>query len=131
MILLALKALAGGKMELTAAVCTIQQPGEQSLPFRFRGAALIFAQLLHSVPLCLRHDCLLCIRYDEHILRRVGDPLFHHAHMIRVRYFDNLIYGCTGAWVLSLLGQLSHLWLTPIASIRNYKRSIKVNLTIA
>ena len=39
---------------------------------------------------------------------------FHHAHMIRVRYFDNLICGnlvCgwTGAWVLPLLGQASHL----------------------
>ena len=34
---------------------------------------------------------------------------FHHAHMIRVRYFDNLVCGWTGAWVLSLLGQASHL----------------------
>ena len=76
MILFALKALAGGKVELAAAVCAIQQPGEQTLPFRFCGAALVFAQLLHSVPLCLRNDCLLCIRYDEHILRIVGNPLF-------------------------------------------------------
>ena len=34
---------------------------------------------------------------------------FHHAHMIRVRYFDNLICGWTGAWVLPFLGQESHL----------------------
>ena len=34
---------------------------------------------------------------------------FHHAYMIRVRYFDNLICGWTGAWVLPLLGQASHL----------------------
>ena len=34
---------------------------------------------------------------------------FHHAHMIRVRYFDNLICGWTGAWVLPFLGQASHL----------------------
>ena len=34
---------------------------------------------------------------------------FHHAHMIRVRYFDNLICGRTGAWVLPLHGQASHL----------------------
>ena len=68
MILLALKALAGGKVELAAAVCTIQQPREQSLPFRFCGAAFVFAQLLHSVPLCLRNDCFLRIRYDEHKL---------------------------------------------------------------
>ena len=34
---------------------------------------------------------------------------FHHIHMIRVRYFDNLICRWTGAWVLSLLGQASHL----------------------
>ena len=33
---------------------------------------------------------------------------FHHVHMIRVRYFDNLICGWTGAWVLLLLGQASH-----------------------
>ena len=33
----------------------------------------------------------------------------HHAHMIRVRYFDNLICGWTGAWVLFLLEQESHL----------------------
>ena len=34
---------------------------------------------------------------------------FHHVHMIRVRYFDNLICGWTGAWVLYLLEQASHL----------------------
>ena len=34
---------------------------------------------------------------------------FHHVHTIHVRYFDNLICGWTGAWVLSLLGQASHL----------------------
>ena len=34
---------------------------------------------------------------------------FHHVHMIRVRYFDNLICGWTGAWVLFLLEQPSHL----------------------
>ena len=57
---------------------------------------------------------------------------FHHAHMIHVRYFDNLICGWTGAWVLFLLEQASHLWLTSIASIRNYNKSIKVNhLTVA
>ena len=34
---------------------------------------------------------------------------FHHVHMIHVRYFDNLICGQTGALVLPLLGQASHL----------------------
>ena len=34
---------------------------------------------------------------------------FHHAHMIHVRYFDNLICGWNGAWVLPFLGQASHL----------------------
>ena len=34
---------------------------------------------------------------------------FHHAHMIRVRYFDNLICWWTGAWMLFLLEQASHL----------------------
>ena len=34
---------------------------------------------------------------------------FHHAHMIRVRYFDNLICVWAGAWVMSLLVQASHL----------------------
>ena len=56
---------------------------------------------------------------------------FHHVHMIHVRYFDNLICGWTGAWVLPFLGQASHLWLTPLASICNYERRIKINLTIA
>ena len=34
---------------------------------------------------------------------------FHHAHMIHVRYFDNLICEWTDTWVLPLLGQASHL----------------------
>ena len=34
---------------------------------------------------------------------------FHQAHLIRVRYFDNLICGWTGAWVLFLLEQAYHL----------------------
>ena len=34
---------------------------------------------------------------------------FHHVHMIRVRYFVNLICEWTGAWVLPFLGQASHL----------------------
>ena len=34
---------------------------------------------------------------------------FHHAHMIRVRYFDNLICGWTGACVLPLVGEASDL----------------------
>jgi len=33
----------------------------------------------------------------------------HHVGLIRVRYFDNLICGWTGAWVLFLLEQASHL----------------------
>ena len=46
------------------------------------------------------------------LLRTYGNyrrASFHHAHMIRVRYFDNLVCGWTGAWVLPLLGQASHL----------------------
>ncbi len=42
-ILFALKVLAGGKMEFAVAVCAIQQPGEQSLPFRFCRAVLVLA----------------------------------------------------------------------------------------
>ena len=34
---------------------------------------------------------------------------FHHTHMIRVRYFDNLVCGWTSAWVLPFLGQASNL----------------------
>ena len=34
---------------------------------------------------------------------------FHHAFMIRVRYFNNLISGWTGAWVLPILGLAYHL----------------------
>ena len=35
--------------------------------------------------------------------------IYHHVYLIRVRYFDNLICGWTGAWVLPFLGQASHL----------------------
>ena len=76
MILLALKALAGGEMELAAAVRAINKSCEQSLPFRFHRTAFVFAQLLHSVPLCLRNNGFLRVRHDEHILRIVGNPLF-------------------------------------------------------
>ena len=34
---------------------------------------------------------------------------FHHAHMIRVWYFNNLICGWISAWVLPFIGQASHL----------------------
>ena len=34
---------------------------------------------------------------------------FQHIRMIHVLYFDNLVCGWTGAWVLPLLGQASHL----------------------
>ena len=34
---------------------------------------------------------------------------FHHAHMIRIWYFDNLICGWNGAWVMPLVCQASHL----------------------
>ena len=53
MVLLALKALAGGKVQLVSAVRAEQKPGEEALPFRFCGAAFVFAKLLHPVPLCL------------------------------------------------------------------------------
>ena len=75
-ILFALIALAGGKMELAAAVCTKQKTGEQSLPFCFCRTAFAFSQFLYSIPLCLRNDGILRIGYDEHIFRIVGYPLF-------------------------------------------------------
>ena len=34
---------------------------------------------------------------------------FHHAHMIHVRNFDNLICGWTGTCVMPFVGQASHL----------------------
>ena len=43
-ILLALKALACGKVELAAAIGTKQKTGEESLPFRFCGAAFVGAE---------------------------------------------------------------------------------------
>ena len=39
----------------------------------------------------------------------ISSSHFHHVGLIRVRYFDNLICGWTGAWVLFLLEQASHL----------------------
>ena len=53
MVLLALKALASGKVQLVSTVRAEQKPGEEALPFRFCGAAFVFAKLLHPVPLCL------------------------------------------------------------------------------
>ena len=75
-ILLALKAFACGKVELAAAIGTKQKPGEQSLPFRFCGAAFVFPQFLHPVKLCLRYNRFLCVRQIKHILRLIGNPLF-------------------------------------------------------
>ena len=51
---------------------------------------------------------------------------FHHVGLIRVRYIDNLQHGWTGAWVLFLLEQATHLSLTHLASIRNYEKRIKI-----
>ena len=76
MVLLAVKAFAGSKVQLIPTIGTEQKPGEQSLPFRFHGTAFVFAQLLYSIPLRLRHNSFLRIRHDEHILRIVGNPLF-------------------------------------------------------
>ena len=76
MILLAAKALACGKVELAAAIGTEQKPKEQSLPFRFCGAAFVFSQFLHPVKLCLRYNRFLCVRQIEHILRLIWNPLF-------------------------------------------------------
>ena len=52
------------------------------------------------------------LKYRKALPRTHGNyrqASFHDAHMIRVRYFDNLICEWTGACVLSLLGQESHL----------------------
>ena len=67
-VLLAVKVLAGSKVQLIPAIGTEQKPGEQSLPFRFCGTAFVFSQLLHPVPLSLRNDSFLRIRYDEHMI---------------------------------------------------------------
>ena len=52
-ILLALKALTCSEVELAAAIGTEQKTGEESLPFRFCGAACVFPQFLHPVKLRL------------------------------------------------------------------------------
>ena len=44
-ILLAIKALACGKVELAAAIGTEQKPGEESLPFRFCGTAFVMGRI--------------------------------------------------------------------------------------
>ena len=75
MVLLAVKAFAGSKVQLIPAIGTEQKPGEQSLPFRFCGTAFIFSQLLHPVPLSLGNDCFLRIREDPHIFDGIGNPL--------------------------------------------------------
>ena len=50
-ILLSLEALAGGEMELAAAVRAEEQTGEQALPFRLGGTASVFSELLYPFPL--------------------------------------------------------------------------------
>ena len=76
MVLLAVKAFAGSKVQLIPAIRTEQKPREQSLPFRFCGTAFVFSQLLHPVPLSLRNDCFLRIREDTHIFDGIGNPFF-------------------------------------------------------
>ena len=74
-ILFPLKALAGSKMELAAAVCTEQQAGEESLAVSLGHTALVLPKLLHTIPLRLRNDGLLRVRENDHIFRLVRDPL--------------------------------------------------------
>ena len=50
---------------------------------------------------------------------------FHHAHMIRSRYFDNLVCRWTGAWVLPFLGQASHLLLTLLQASATTKEVLR------
>ena len=50
---------------------------------------------------------------------------FHHAHMIHVRYFDNLICGWTSTWELPLLGQAFHLWLTLLQAYATTKEVLR------
>ena len=76
MVLLAVKALAGSKVQLIPAIRTEQKPGKQSLPLGFCGTAFVFSQLLHPVPLSLRNDCFLRIREDTHIFNCIGNPFF-------------------------------------------------------
>ena len=85
--------------------------------------------LILIVHVCVHDYCTVKSGVSQH--GNYCQASFHHAHMIHIRYFDNLICGWIDAWVLPFLGQASHLWLTPLASIRNYERRIKVNLTIA
>ena len=66
MVLLAVKAFAGSKVQLIPAIRTEQKPSEQSLPFRFCGTAFVFSQLLHPVPLSLRNDAS-CVSGKIHI----------------------------------------------------------------
>ena len=51
---------------------------------------------------------LIMIKELPRTYRNYRQASFHHAHMIHVRYFDNLVCGWTGAWVLPFLGQASH-----------------------
>ena len=74
-VLLAVKVLAGSKVQLIPAIGTEQKPGEQSLPSRFCGTAFVFSQLLHPVPLSLRNDCFLRIREDTRIFDGIRNPL--------------------------------------------------------
>src|SRR5699024_10295158 len=74
-VLLAVKAFAGSKVQIIPTIRTEQKPGDQPLPLGFCGTAFIFSQLLHPVPLSLGIDWLLRIREDAHIFDGIGNPL--------------------------------------------------------
>ena len=63
-------------------------------------------------PFCSKGQAWTNSYIEKTLLRTHGNyrqASFHHAHIIHVRYFDNLVCGWTGAWVLPLVGKASHL----------------------
>ena len=92
-VLVALKTLAGAEVEFATAVSTERQSREQSLPLTLGNTPPVLTKFLHSVPLCLRDNRLLCIRQDEHILWSVRDSLFELVGLVvRIILFQHWEY---------------------------------------
>ena len=76
MVLLAVKVLAGGEMQLVSAVGTEQQAEEQSLPSRFGRAAFVLPEFLHPFPYRFLYNRFLGVAENLLLLGGIVIPLF-------------------------------------------------------
>lgn len=82
MILLSLKALAGGKVHPFSAVGTEGDSGEHSLALSpLKAPVTLLAQRLYPVPQCFRNDRFLGAISDHHVLWLVGDAFLQFVRL--------------------------------------------------